>query len=82
MNILELVTKFTGGLRIGTIAGGLHLLNATPGRIEKTAAALRRFAPEEIAACHCAGFAAVSRLVTKFPGLCTEGHAGRVFDLS
>jgi 7,8-dihydropterin-6-yl-methyl-4-(beta-D-ribofuranosyl)aminobenzene 5'-phosphate synthase len=70
VNTLEYVLRLTGGRPIHTVMGGLHLLTASPERIEKTLAAFRRLDIQRLAPAHCTGLPAVAQLWNAFPGRC------------
>lgn len=76
VNTLRHIQKLTGGARIHTIVGGLHLESATPERMDKTVEALKLFSPDRLGFCHCTGIAATVRLWNEFPGKCFQAHAG------
>jgi|GEM_PF-4787448 len=73
--------RLTSGMPIGSLIGGLHLPAAMKSRMIRTLGALRRLAPQEIAACHCNGYMAARRLAEAFPRQTTEAHAGRTFEI-
>ncbi len=56
----------TGASGIHGIIGGLHLLDADDGRIEKTAAALDGLSPDWVFAGHCTGFRAQAAFCHRF----------------
>ncbi len=70
VNTLEYVRQLTGGRRIHTVMGGLHLLNASPARMDQTIAALRRLDIQRLAPAHCTGLPALAQLWTAFPDRC------------
>ncbi len=55
VNTLQAVMDITGRDRVRAVIGGLHLINASPDRLKKTAAALNEFDIAKIVACHCTG---------------------------
>lgn len=76
INTLEHIRTITNNRAVRAVIGGLHLLNASPERINKTLEALRQWDISQIIPGHCTGLAAVARLWTVFPGrcsLCTTG---------
>jgi 7,8-dihydropterin-6-yl-methyl-4-(beta-D-ribofuranosyl)aminobenzene 5'-phosphate synthase len=50
------------GEKLEAVIGGLHLVNASDERIEKTAQALAAYSPSLVAAGHCTGFRAQAAL--------------------
>ena len=70
VNTLDYVQHLTGGRPIHTILGGLHLLKASPERMEKTIAAFRRMDIQRLAPAHCTGLPALAQLWAAFPGRC------------
>jgi len=76
VNTLEYVRHFAGGRPIHTVMGGMHLLTASSGRMEKTIAAFRRLDIQRLAPAHCPGLPALAQLWNAFPGrssLCAVG---------
>jgi 7,8-dihydropterin-6-yl-methyl-4-(beta-D-ribofuranosyl)aminobenzene 5'-phosphate synthase len=71
VNTLEYVQHLTGGRPIHAILGGLHLLKASPERMEKTIAAFRRLDIQRLAPAHCTGLPALAQLWTTFPDRCS-----------
>jgi 7,8-dihydropterin-6-yl-methyl-4-(beta-D-ribofuranosyl)aminobenzene 5'-phosphate synthase len=61
------------------VIGGLHLVEASEERIEKTASALAEFSPSLVAAGHCTGFRAQAALYAKFGKKFTTMGSGTVF---
>lgn len=65
--------------RIEGVIGGLHLVEASEERIEKTASALAGFSPSLVAAGHCTGFRAQAALYAKFGSKFATMGSGTVF---
>lgn len=65
--------------RIEGVIGGLHLVEASEERIEKTASALAEFSPSLVAAGHCTGFRAQAALYAEFGSRFSTMGAGTVF---
>jgi len=82
INTLRHVETLTNNRPIHTVIGGMHLLNASPTRMDKTVAELRRLGVRELLPCHCTGLAAVARLWNEFPGKCTACHVGKVVEMT
>ncbi len=76
VNTLNYVAKLTNQKYIYAIAGGMHLLNASAERIERTIEALRRYNVKRIGLAHCTGNKAVEEFNTAFPGRCFICSAG------
>jgi 7,8-dihydropterin-6-yl-methyl-4-(beta-D-ribofuranosyl)aminobenzene 5'-phosphate synthase len=82
INTLRYIQTLTDNRPIHTVIGGMHLLHASPKRIDQTIAELRRFNIQRLIPCHCTGFAATIRLWNEFPGICEPCPAGSVFKWS
>jgi len=80
INTLEHIRRLTGDRPIHTVMGGMHLLNASPERMDNTVAHLRRLKVQRLMPCHCSGFAAVARLCREFTEICRPCLAGTVID--
>ncbi len=81
INTLRYVHDLTGGRRIHTVIGGMHLLNASAERMDKTVAELRRLDVHRLLPCHCTGFDAMARLWSEFPGKCAACPVGTVVEV-
>lgn len=77
VNTLEHIAAQPGVTSFAGLYGGLHLLQASPARMDKTIEALRRWAPTRLGFCHCTGWRAGHRLVHEFPEICEEMQVGR-----
>jgi len=82
INTLRHVQTLTDSRSIHTVIGGMHLLNASPERMDKTVAELRRLDVQRLLPCHCTGFAAMARLWNELPGRCAACPVGTVVELS
>jgi len=82
INTLHHVRTLTGNRPIHTVVGGMHLLNASPFRMSRTVAELRRLGVRRLLPCHCTGFAAMAQLWTEFPHACAGCPVGTVLDLT
>jgi 7,8-dihydropterin-6-yl-methyl-4-(beta-D-ribofuranosyl)aminobenzene 5'-phosphate synthase len=78
INTLQTIQTLTANRPIHTVIGGMHLLNASPERMNQTVAGLRGFNIQRLIPCHCTGFAATVRLWNEFPGKCEICPAGTV----
>jgi len=81
VNTLDSISRLTAGRPIHTVLGGMHLLNASPNRIEKTIEALHRHRVRQIIPLHCTGPEAVRILRDAFPGTCLILPAGTCLTL-
>ena len=81
INTLRHVQALTSNRSIHTVIGGMHLLNASPERMDKTVAELRRLDVQRLLPCHCTGFAAMARLWNELPGRCSACPAGTVIEM-
>lgn len=78
INTLHYVRSLTANRPIHAVLGGMHLLQASPTRMERTVAELRRLGVKRLMPCHCTGFAAKARLWREFPECYEEIHVGAV----
>ena len=76
VNTLNYVVKLSGNKHIDSIAGGLHLLNASQSRIEQTINAFRGYGMRNIGLCHCTGAEAARKICNAFPGQCYTCSTG------
>jgi 7,8-dihydropterin-6-yl-methyl-4-(beta-D-ribofuranosyl)aminobenzene 5'-phosphate synthase len=76
INTLNHVRELNNGLKIHTVIGGFHLLNASQARLKETIVALRALNPDRIVPCHCTGTAAVTTLSHAFGQRVSPGAAG------
>jgi 7,8-dihydropterin-6-yl-methyl-4-(beta-D-ribofuranosyl)aminobenzene 5'-phosphate synthase len=76
VNTLEYVRHLAGGRPIHAILGGLHLVKASPERMEKTIAAFRRLDIQRLAPAHCTGLPALAQLWAAFPDRCSSCAVG------
>ncbi len=76
VNTLEYVRQLTDGRRIYAVMGGMHLVTASPERMEKTLAAFRRLDIQRLAPAHCTGLAAIAQLWIAFPTHCAPCAVG------
>jgi 7,8-dihydropterin-6-yl-methyl-4-(beta-D-ribofuranosyl)aminobenzene 5'-phosphate synthase len=76
INILRHIQSQTANRPIHTVLGGMHLLHASPNRMNQTIAELHRLNLQRLIPCHCTGFHATARLWNEFPGKCDECPVG------
>jgi len=82
VNTLQYIIQLTGGKPIHAVLGGMHLLAASPERLDRTIEAFRRWDIRLLAPGHCTGMAATAALWNAFPGRCTTCHVGSRFEFS
>ena len=80
INTLRHIQTVTNYRPIHTVIGGMHLLNASPERIDKTVSELHCFDVQRFMLGHCTGQAAMERLGNEFPGRCSTCHVGTVVE--
>jgi len=61
------------------VLGGMHLVRATPRRLEATVAALKRYGVQKIGPAHCTGMRAAAYFWAQLPGKCFECSVGSVW---
>jgi 7,8-dihydropterin-6-yl-methyl-4-(beta-D-ribofuranosyl)aminobenzene 5'-phosphate synthase len=76
VNTLLHIEHLTNGKRFHAVIGGMHLLKASPARLNATIAALRRWDVSQLVPMHCTGLAATMRLWAEFPDRCATGNVG------
>lgn len=80
VNTLDYIAARTGETRIALIIGGLHLLNSSSQRLERTVAELGRFSILKVVACHCSGEEATAFLRENLEAEVSRGQAGLVVE--
>jgi len=81
VNTLRYIQTLTDNRPIHTVIGGMHLLHASPERMDQTVAELRRLNILRLIPCHCTGFAATVRLWNEFPRKCETCPSGTVIQI-
>jgi 7,8-dihydropterin-6-yl-methyl-4-(beta-D-ribofuranosyl)aminobenzene 5'-phosphate synthase len=76
INTLQYVQRLTGGRPIHTVVGGMHLVQASNGRLERTIQQLRELDVQRLGPAHCTGSRAVAALWAAFPDRCLDYHVG------
>ena len=66
INTLTQIREMMGDIPIKMLVGGIHLVDATEERIEKTIDYLKKLDIEKMALCHCTGKLALIRLYEAF----------------
>ena len=81
VNTLDYIAELTGRDRIHAVLGGMHLVRATPQRLEETIKALRQYGIRKVGTAHCTGMRAATHLWSQLPDVCFECCVGTVFRL-
>lgn len=76
LNTVEYIRKASGVERVRGIIGGMHLLNASAERLERTLEKLREWSPEFVIPCHCTGGAAIELMQSQLGQIVKPGYAG------
>lgn len=79
VNTLDYIAELTGRNRVYAVLGGMHLVRATPRRLEATVAALKRYGVQKVGTAHCTGMRAASYLWSQLSGECFECSVGSMF---
>lgn len=80
VNTLDWIARLNPGERIHAVIGGLHLMNASEERIEKTAEALCALDPAVVIPCHCTGVHAAEVLARTLGERVMQGGAGLMLE--
>lgn len=70
INTLRHIRQLTDNRRIHAAMGAMHLVNASPERVDRTVESLEQFGIDLLAPAHCTGMAALIKLWTTFPDRC------------
>jgi len=70
VNTLDYIAKLSGDKHIDSIVGGMHLLNASQDRIERTVNVFRKYNVQNIGFGHCTGANAAQEVRRAFPDRC------------
>jgi len=81
VNTLNRIADPTAGRQIYAVLGGMHLLNASKERIERTIDVFRRYDLQKIGPAHCTGAKAAKRFKSAFPERCFTCSVGTRTDL-
>jgi 7,8-dihydropterin-6-yl-methyl-4-(beta-D-ribofuranosyl)aminobenzene 5'-phosphate synthase len=80
VNILNYVAKLTGKNYIYAIIGGMHLLNASAERMERTIKEIERYGVQQTFPAHCTGSKATAKFCDVFKEQCSECAVGKHFE--
>ena len=76
VNTLNYIAELTGQKEFFTVLGGMHLVSASPERIEHTIEAFRMHNVQRIGTAHCTGAKAAAKLWEAFPQKCFSCSVG------
>ncbi|MBN2378135.1 MAG: MBL fold metallo-hydrolase [Sedimentisphaerales bacterium] len=76
VNTLHYIADLTGQMDFFTVLGGMHLLVASPERIENTIKAFRVHNVQQIGTAHCTGAKATAKLWEALPDKCFACSVG------
>jgi len=76
VNTINAIVETTGESKIRTVIGGLHLVNASPERLQNTVDALNALDIGQLIACHCTGDEAFWYLEERLDFDVLQGYAG------
>jgi 7,8-dihydropterin-6-yl-methyl-4-(beta-D-ribofuranosyl)aminobenzene 5'-phosphate synthase len=82
VNTLNHVKRISHGARIRAVIGGLHLVNASLERLERTIDVLRADLPDIIVPCHCTGDRALRALGAALGDRLSPCHAGLTYSFN
>jgi len=82
INTLNQVQRMIGDTPISMIIGGIHLIDATEDRINKTIQELRAFDIKKMALCHCTGALAMVKLYQAFGDKLIFNNVGTQIELN
>lgn len=70
VNTLDYISKLTDGKNIYAVIGGMHLLNASPVRIENTINTFEKYKIQKVMPLHCTGKKAIDAMKNAFDEKC------------
>lgn len=76
INIINRFQEITGDERIYSVVGGTHLISASPERLAKTIADLKKTGIQKLGVSHCTGFEASVLLASEFKDIFFLNCAG------
>ena len=80
INTLRYVIELTGHRPVWGVAGGTHLVSASPERMNRTIDELRKLNMRRLMPAHCTGFFAMARLEQEFPACYLPCPVGTTID--
>ncbi len=80
INTLKYIRKLTNGRPIHAVIGGMHLVNATKLRIDRTIEALRELNIAKLTPVHCTGQSAICQLWHAMPEQYVTGNVGTTME--
>jgi 7,8-dihydropterin-6-yl-methyl-4-(beta-D-ribofuranosyl)aminobenzene 5'-phosphate synthase len=80
INTLHHIRSATGQRPVHAVIGGMHLVHASPDRVNETTEALRQFNLRRLAPTHCTGARAAARLWSEFPESWQPCPVGTTFE--
>jgi 7,8-dihydropterin-6-yl-methyl-4-(beta-D-ribofuranosyl)aminobenzene 5'-phosphate synthase len=81
INIIKRFQEITGDERIYSVVGGTHLISASPERLDKTIADLKKTGIRKLGVSHCTGFNASVRLASEFKDIFFLNNTGNRYRL-
>lgn len=80
-NTINYIRKISGMDKVRGVAGGMHLLQATPERLGKTFEILSGWHPDFLIPCHCTGMESAIKMREAIGSdIVSHGHAGMVIE--
>ncbi|MBC8218357.1 MAG: MBL fold metallo-hydrolase [Planctomycetes bacterium] len=76
VNTLDYIVKLSGDKHIDSVVGGMHLLNASQDRIQRTVNAFSKYNVQNIGFGHCTGANTAQGIRSAFPGRCFTCSTG------
>jgi 7,8-dihydropterin-6-yl-methyl-4-(beta-D-ribofuranosyl)aminobenzene 5'-phosphate synthase len=80
INTLRYIRQLTENRPIRAVIGGMHLVGASPHRVQRTIEELHGIGVERLAPAHCTGMPATVALWNAFPGRCLSCPVGTRFE--
>ena len=80
INTLTYIQQLTCQAPIHTVIGGMHLVSAGSGRLDRTITALAGMGVRRLVPLHCTGFQATARLLRELPAQTTMCSIGTVLE--
>jgi len=80
INTLTQIQQMIGNCHIRMVVGGIHLIDATEERTNRTVHELKKFNIEKLALCHCTGMLAMIKLYESFGDKVLFNHVGTQID--